>query len=97
MSWPRVQPGTAHLGRRAAAVRQDDDGAEVGFGNGESVRAGLVVAADGSPSLVAAAVGVPTVPRTSGYAAYRGLASPDLIGEVGATRLPGSDPLAANS
>ena len=78
-----VQPGTLHLAQRTIAVRQDDDGVEVDFENGESLRADLVVAADGNRSLVAAAVGVPTIPRASGYAAYRGLASPDLIEELG--------------
>ena len=77
-----VEPGSLHLGRRAVGVRQGGGKAEVGFEDGESVRADLVVAADGARSLVAAAAGVPTIPRSSGYAAYRGLASPDLIGEV---------------
>jgi salicylate hydroxylase len=60
-----------------------DEGVTVTFEDGAVEQAGLVIAADGTRSPSAAAIGVSTVARSSGYAAYRGLAPKQVLEEAG--------------
>jgi 2-polyprenyl-6-methoxyphenol hydroxylase-like FAD-dependent oxidoreductase/NADPH:quinone reductase-like Zn-dependent oxidoreductase len=79
----RVRPDSLNLGMRMTDVAQNDDGAAVTFADGSSVRADLVIAADGTRSPSAAALGVPATVRASGYAAYRGLGAAELLDDLG--------------
>ena len=84
MRWPRGSSrvpctwggGRSGCGRAAAGRRSASR-------DGESVLADLVWPRTAHAPSWRPRQAVPTIPRSSGYAAYRGLASPDLIGEVG--------------
>jgi salicylate hydroxylase len=78
-----VQPGTLNLGQKLADLAQDHDGVTVAFEDGTVEKADLVIAADGTRSSSAAALKVSTPARSSGYAAYRGLAPRQLLEELG--------------
>lgn len=67
-----LRPGSLHVGHRAVSVEQTGETVVVGFADGKSVTADLVVGADGIRSSVAATQGISTVPRACGYAAFRG-------------------------
>ena len=72
-----LPPGTLHFGRRAVGVEQDPDAAEVTFDEGPSVRADLVIAADGQRSAIRTAVfGDPTEP--SGWGTWQALTPVDV-------------------
>lgn len=79
----KVLPGTLHLGQKLTGLRQNDDTVRLEFAGAEPTTAGLVVAADGIHSPSAVAIGVPTIPRASGYAAYRGLAPTTTLVDAG--------------
>lgn len=78
-----LRPGTLNLGKRLTGLVQDDEGVTVTFEDGTVERADLVIAADGTRSAAAAALGESTVARPSGFAAYRGFAPRQLIAETG--------------
>jgi 2-polyprenyl-6-methoxyphenol hydroxylase-like FAD-dependent oxidoreductase len=61
------------LGRRLVAVQEPAGSVELRFAEGESIRAHVVVGADGIHSAVRAALFGPESPRFSGSTAYRGL------------------------
>jgi salicylate hydroxylase len=67
-----VPPSRLHCGRACAAVTDHGDDVEIRFAEGDSVRADLVVGADGIRSTVRRAVR-PDSPVYSGYVAFRGL------------------------
>jgi salicylate hydroxylase len=75
--------GEPKLGRRAAAVREDPDGAEIEFADGTHVRADVVVGADGLRSAVRHHVTGPDEPVFSAMSCFRGL--------VPADKVPGGD------
>jgi salicylate hydroxylase len=78
-----VEPGTLHLGRKLADLTQDRDSVTVTFEDGTVEKADLVIAADGTRSSSAAALKISTAARSSGYAAYRGLAPRPVIEDLG--------------
>jgi salicylate hydroxylase len=65
--------GVLRLGRRLVALEEQADGVALGFAEGESARADVVVGADGIHSTVRAALLGSESPRFSGSTAYRGL------------------------
>ncbi|HWR46331.1 MAG TPA: FAD-dependent monooxygenase [Pseudonocardiaceae bacterium] len=65
--------GVLHTGHRCAAFSQDDHSALVAFGNGVTVEADVVVAADGIHSTLQRHVVEPQPPVFSGVVAYRGV------------------------
>jgi salicylate hydroxylase len=69
----RLVPGTVRTGQRCTTFRQDDDGATVGFGDGTTVTADVVIGADGMHSVLQGFVVAPAEPVFSGVVAYRGL------------------------
>ncbi|MFT5040093.1 MAG: 2-polyprenyl-6-methoxyphenol hydroxylase-like FAD-dependent oxidoreductase [Hyphomicrobiaceae bacterium] len=69
-----LAPGTVQLGRRCASVEQGESFATVRFEDGEEVRAGLVVGADGINSKVRAAVDARVALRYAGQTTWRGIA-----------------------
>lgn len=72
-----LPPDTLHFGRRAVAVQQDPDTAEVSFAQGPPVSADLVIAADGSRSVIREAVfGDPTEP--AGWGTWQALTPLDV-------------------
>src|SRR5215469_4235028 len=68
-----LPPGAVHTGHRCTDFSQDADGATVGFGNGASVTADVVIGADGIHSVLQGFVVEPAEPVFSGVVAYRGL------------------------
>jgi salicylate hydroxylase len=73
---------TVHFGRRVTGLRQDDPVVELTLEDGGTVEADVVLGADGIRSTVAASIGLPTTPRPSGYAAYRGLIPAERIADL---------------
>jgi salicylate hydroxylase len=71
-----------HLGMRCTGVEQDADGVRVGFADGTTASAPVVIGADGAHSVVAGALGLSGAPRFAGMCAYRALvpaaAAPEL-------------------
>jgi 3-hydroxybenzoate 6-monooxygenase len=67
---------TLETGRLVTAVRESADGVDVGFADGETYRAALVVGADGIRSRVRQVID-DTEPRFSGHVAYRGTVTAD--------------------
>jgi salicylate hydroxylase len=68
--WAR---GTVRTGHRCTDFGQDAGAATVGFGNGTSVTADVVIGADGIHSVLQGFVVDPAEPVFSGVVAYRGL------------------------
>ena len=68
-----LPPEAVHTGHRCVSFSQRDECALVGFDNGVSVEADVVVAADGIHSVLQRHVVDATVPVFSGTVAYRGL------------------------
>ena len=68
-----LPPGVVHTGHRCVRFSQYDEFAEVSFGNGVSVKADVVIAADGIHSVLQRYVVDATAPVFSGTVAYRGL------------------------
>ena len=78
-----------HLGHVFERVEQDDSGVRVWFGNGQSERADLLVACDGSRSSVRGQLLPQVQPIYSGYYIWRGAPNePDLSPETRATVFP---------
>jgi salicylate hydroxylase len=69
----QLPPGTVRTGHRCTDFSQDADGATVGFANGASARADVVIGADGIHSVLQGFVVEPAEPVFSGVVAYRGL------------------------
>ena len=65
--------GTVHTGHRCTGFEQDSDIARLSFGNGVSVEADIVIAADGIHSELRPYVFAASQPVFSGSVAYRGL------------------------
>ncbi|MBS2533374.1 FAD-dependent monooxygenase [Catenulispora sp. NF23] len=72
-----LPPGTVHFDKRAVGVSQTPEQAEVGFDDGTSVTAELVIAADGACSVLRETVfGDPT--RPAAFATWQGLTRVDI-------------------
>ncbi|WP_159911969.1 FAD-dependent monooxygenase [Pantoea sp. 18069] len=74
-----VPADVVHTGHRCTGFSQDDDGAYLTFENGNTAKADVVIAADGINSVLQKHVVLPSAPEYSGYRAYRGLISADLL------------------
>ena len=70
--------GVIHLGRRCVGLTQDDEGAVLEFSDGSTLRADIVVGADGIHSLLRGQVTPPTQPQESGVCAWRALVDVDV-------------------
>jgi salicylate hydroxylase len=68
-----LPPGVVHTGHRCVRLSQHNEFAVVSFDNGVSVKADVVIAADGIHSVLQRYVIDATVPVFSGTVAYRGL------------------------
>jgi FAD-dependent urate hydroxylase len=71
-------PDTLHFGRRAIAVEQGPETAEVRFAEGPAVTADLVIAADGSRSGLRDVVYGADPTRPAGWATWQGLTPVDI-------------------
>jgi len=69
----QLPPGTVRTGHRCTAFSQDGGGATLGFANGTTATADVVIGADGLHSVLQAFVVAPAEPVFSGVVAYRGL------------------------
>jgi salicylate hydroxylase len=69
----RLPPGAVRTGRRCTGFSQDADGATVGFADGTTATADVVIGADGIHSVLQGFVVEPAEPVFSGVVAYRGL------------------------
>ena len=69
----RLPPGTVRTEHRCTHFTQDGDSATVGFGNGATASADIVIAADGIHSVLQGFVVEPAEPVFSGVVAHRGL------------------------
>jgi salicylate hydroxylase len=74
-----LPPGTVLTGHRCTDFSQDAGAATVGFGDGTSVTADVVIGADGIHSVLQGFVVDPAEPVFSGVVAYRGLV-PSMAG-----------------
>jgi salicylate hydroxylase len=72
----QLPPGTIRTGYRCTGLRQDAGRALVGFANGTTAAADVVIGADGIHSVLQAFVAEPAEPVFSGVVAYRGLVPP---------------------
>jgi salicylate hydroxylase len=77
-----IPPENIRLDHRLIALTQDDTGVRLKFANGREETVDAVIGADGVRSTVSQAIGIPTHPRASGYAAYRGLIPAEALAEV---------------
>ncbi len=68
-----LPPACMRLGAAVAAVQPDDDGVTVTLAGGETLRADLLVAADGIRSTVRAQLAPQVQPQYAGYVAWRGV------------------------
>ncbi len=69
----QLPPGTVRTGHRCTDFSQDAGRATVGFTNGTTATADVVIGADGIHSVLQGFVAEPTEPVFSGVVAYRGL------------------------
>jgi salicylate hydroxylase len=69
----QLGPGTVRTGHQCTAFSQDDGSATVGFADGTTATADVVIGADGIHSVLQGFVGTPAEPVFSGVVAYRGL------------------------
>ncbi|HZR49838.1 MAG TPA: FAD-dependent monooxygenase [Streptosporangiaceae bacterium] len=69
----QLPPGAVRTGRRCTSFRQDDGTAMVGFADGTTATADVVIGADGIHSFLQGFVVAPAEPVFSGVVAYRGL------------------------
>jgi salicylate hydroxylase len=69
----QLPPGTVRTGHRCTSFGQDADSATVGFANGATATADVVIGADGIHSVLQGFVVEPAEPVFSGVVAYRGL------------------------
>ena len=78
--------GVVRLGHRCVTVAQDADAVALTFDNGASVRAPVVIGADGIHSTIRTLVLGPESPRFSGSLAYRGLVPAERLAHLGLPR-----------
>lgn len=71
------------FGRKLTGLAQTHDGVLAQFEDGYTARSEVLVGADGIRSTVAAKIGVPTRPQSSGLAAYRGLVPAAAVADLG--------------
>jgi salicylate hydroxylase len=69
----QLPPGTVRTGHRCTGFSQDDRSAMVGFADGTTATADVVIGADGIHSVLQGFVVEPAEPIFSGVVAYRGL------------------------
>jgi salicylate hydroxylase len=69
----QLAPGTVRTGHRCTSFSQDADSATVGFADGATATADVVIGADGIHSVLQGSVVEPAEPVFSGVVAYRGL------------------------
>src|SRR5215470_5550661 len=69
----QLPPGTVRTGHRCTGFSQDEVSATVGFADGSSAAADVVIGADGIHSVLQGFVVAPAKPVYSGVVAYRGL------------------------
>jgi salicylate hydroxylase len=69
----QLVPGTVRTGHRCTAFSQDGGSATVGFADGTTATADVVIGADGMHSVLQEFVVAPAEPVFSGVVAYRGL------------------------
>jgi 2-polyprenyl-6-methoxyphenol hydroxylase-like FAD-dependent oxidoreductase len=69
----QLAPGTVRTGHRCTAFSQDGGSATLGFADGTTATADVVIGADGIHSVLQGFAGVPADPVFSGVVAYRGL------------------------
>jgi len=69
----QLPPGAVRTGHRCTSFRQDDGSATVGFADGTTATADVVIGADGIHSVLQGYVVAPAEPVFSGVVAYRGL------------------------
>ena len=69
----QLPPGTVRTGHRCTGFRQDEASATVGFADGSTATADVVIGADGIHSVLQGFVVAPAEPVFSGVVAYRGL------------------------
>jgi salicylate hydroxylase len=69
----QLPPGAIRAGHRCTGLRQDAGRPVVGFANGATATADVVIGADGIHSVLQAFVAEPAQPVFSGVVAYRGL------------------------
>jgi salicylate hydroxylase len=69
----QLPPGAVATGHRCVSFRQDDETATVGFANGATAAADVVIGADGMHSALQGFVVEPAEPVFSGVVAHRGL------------------------
>jgi salicylate hydroxylase len=69
----QLPPGTVHTGHRCRDFSQDASSATVGFADGTTATADVVIGADGIHSVLQGFVAEPAEPVFSGVVAYRGL------------------------
>lgn len=65
--------GTVHLDKRCARFEETEEGVSVSFADGETVRADLLVGADGIHSVIRRQLFPEVKPRYSGYTTWRGV------------------------
>jgi 2-polyprenyl-6-methoxyphenol hydroxylase-like FAD-dependent oxidoreductase len=70
-----------HNGRQLTSFRQDDSGITAVFSDGSEVRADLLVAADGTRSVVRQTLLPQAKPVYAGYVAWRGLVEESVLSE----------------
>lgn len=73
-----LPPDTLHFGRRAVAVEQGPERAEVRFADGSTAAADLVIGADGTRSVVRDLVFGADPTRPAGWATWQGLTPVDV-------------------
>jgi len=69
----QLPPGTVRTGHRCTSFSQDEGSATVGFADGSTATADVVIGADGIHSVLQGFVVAPAEPVFSGVVAYRGL------------------------
>ena len=72
----QIPADLVHTGHRAVAVTEDDDGVQIDFAHGASLRADVVIAADGVHSLPRRTIAATERPVFSRTAAIRGIVAP---------------------
>jgi salicylate hydroxylase len=77
-----VPAARIHFGWRFTGLSQDAGTVTAHFAGGRTASADVLLGADGIKSSVAAAIGIPTVPRHSGLAAYRGLVPAAAVADL---------------
>jgi salicylate hydroxylase len=82
-----LPPGVLHLGHRFTGLHERAGGVEVHFADRPSVRADVLVGADGIHSAVRDALFGPESPRFSGSTAYRGLVPAERLAHLDLPRL----------